>query len=162
MNGNVLLLLNLALAFYLVGAIWAIEVDIFRSWKLVAPKDFHTIQSVHWRKLPYWVFIPLGVAFVGSIGLIWCHPEISPPWAIWGNLACQIASHVLTAVWWGPWQAKLSQDVLGPASPYLSKILATHWDPHSAHQCLRIHPAGVDNKGFRLKDVYAEAAIVCF
>ena len=31
MNANVFLLLNLALSFYLTGAIWAVEVDIFRS-----------------------------------------------------------------------------------------------------------------------------------
>src|SRR5215471_13049841 len=104
MSSRVLLLLNLALAFYLVGAIWAIEVDIFRSWRLVDPKDFHTIQSVHWRKLPYWVFTPLGLALVGSIVLIWCHPKASPLWAIWGNLGCQLASHTLTTIWWGPWQ----------------------------------------------------------
>jgi len=28
---------------------------------------------------------------------------------------------------WGPWQAKLSRDPLGPASPYLARILSTHW-----------------------------------
>jgi hypothetical protein len=41
------LLLNLALAFYNVGTIWAHEIDIFRSWKLVNESDFHSIQSVH-------------------------------------------------------------------------------------------------------------------
>jgi len=55
-NPKVFLLLNVALAFYLVGAIWAMEVDIFRSWKLVGATDFPTVQAVHWRKLPYWVF----------------------------------------------------------------------------------------------------------
>ena len=127
MSPNAFLLLNLALAFYLVGAIWAIEVDIFRSWKIVGQKEFHTVQSVHWRKLPYWVFAPLGLALVGSIALIWYHPENSPAWAIWGNLACQLVSHVLTALFWGRWQAQLSTDERGPASPYLAKILATHW-----------------------------------
>ena len=62
MNEKLCLLLNLALSFYLVGAIWAVEVDIFRSWKLSDPKDFHTVQSVHWRNLPYWVFAPLAFA----------------------------------------------------------------------------------------------------
>src|SRR5579863_981730 len=114
MSPNAFLLLNLALAFYLVGAIWAIEVDIFRSWKIVGQKEFHTVQSVHWRKLPYWVFAPLGLALVGSIALIWYHPENSPAWAIWGNLACQLVSHVLTALFWGRWQAQLSTDERGP------------------------------------------------
>ena len=127
MNGKLLLLLNLALSFYLVGAIWAVEIDIFRSWKLIDPRDFRTVQSVHWRKLPYWVFAPLALALLGSISLVWSHPKMSPPWAVWGNLGAQVAAHLLTAFFWGPWQAQLSKDALGPASPYLLKILATHW-----------------------------------
>jgi hypothetical protein len=127
MNSSIFLLLNLAWAFYNVGTIWAHEVDIFRSWRLVPPETFRRVQTVHWRKLPYWVFLPLGLAFAGSIILVWYHPPNSPVWAIWGTLGCQAMSHVLTAVLWGPWQAKLSNDPLGPASPYLAKILATHW-----------------------------------
>jgi hypothetical protein len=127
MNSNALLLVNLAVAFYLVGAIWAVEVDIFRSWKLIRAEDFRTVQSVHWGKLPYWVFAPLALALAGSFALIWCHPVRSPGWAIWGNLACQLASHILTALFWGRWQASLSRDDRGPASPYLARILATHW-----------------------------------
>jgi hypothetical protein len=127
MRGKMFLLLNLALSFYLVGAIWAVEVDIFRSWKHIDPKDFHIIQSVHWRKLLYWVFAPFALALVGSIALIWHHPQNSPSWGIWGNLGCQLGSHLLTAIFWGRWQAELSKDPRGPASPYLAKILATHW-----------------------------------
>jgi hypothetical protein len=127
MNANGFLLLNLALSFYLVGTIWAIEIDVFRSWRLVNAKDFPTVQSVHWRKLPYWIFAPLGFALGGSIALIWYHPKVSPNWATWGNLSAQLASHLLTAIFWGRWQAKLSKDDRGPESPYLAKILTTHW-----------------------------------
>ena len=49
----IFLVLNLALAFYNLGTIWAHEIDIFRSWRLVGVESFHTMQSVHWRKLPY-------------------------------------------------------------------------------------------------------------
>jgi len=121
------LVLNLALAFYNVGTIWAHEVDIFRTWKLVDANSFHRVQPVHWRKLPYWVLMPVGLALVGSIILIWYRPANSPEWAVWGALGCQIASLALTAAFWGKWQAKLSNDPLGPASPYLFKILSTHW-----------------------------------
>jgi hypothetical protein len=127
MNPATLLLLNLALAFYNAGTIWAHEVDIFRSWKLVDPVTFHRVQGVHWRKLPYWVFLPVVLALAGSISLIWYRPANSPVWAMWCALGCQIASHVLTALLWGRWQAKLSKDPLGSASPWLAKILATHW-----------------------------------
>ena len=127
MTPDIFLTLNLSLAFYLVGAIWAHEIDIFRSWKLVGRKDFPILQSVHLHKLPYWVFAPLALAISGSIALVRYHPQVSPGWAIWGNLLCQVMSHVLTAIFWGPWQAKLSKDERGAASPYLAKILATHW-----------------------------------
>jgi len=124
---KIFLLSNLALSFYLVGAIWAHEVDIFRSWELVDPKDFRAVQQVHWSKVPYWVFIPLGLALAGSVVLIWFHPAGSPNWAIIGNLAFLICSFVLTAIFWGRWQAKLSRDTAGPRSDYLRKILRTHW-----------------------------------
>jgi hypothetical protein len=67
MNPVTFLLLNLALAFYNVGTIWAHEVDIFRSWKLVDPDSFSLVQGAHWRKLPYWVFLPVGLALAGLI-----------------------------------------------------------------------------------------------
>ena len=121
------LLANLALAFYNIGTIWAHEVDIFRSWRLVDPKDFPEIQRAHWRKLPYWIFAPVAFALAGNIALIWYHPAGSPTWAIWTSLLCQSLSIVLTALFWGRWQAALSRDRLGPSSPYLTNILKTHW-----------------------------------
>ena len=121
------LVLNLALAFYNVGTIWAHEVDIFRTWRLVDRGSFHRIQAAHWRRLPYWVFGPVALEFVGSTVLIWFHPVASPGWGIWGNLGFQLASLVLTAAFWGRWQAALSKDEAGPHSRYLDHILATHW-----------------------------------
>ena len=124
---KIFLLINLALAFYNVGIIWAHEVDIFRSWKLIEPSNFHSVQNAHWRKLPYWVFGPVGLAIIGAVLLIPYHPAGSPQWAIWTNLLCQLLSLVLTGLIWGRWQAKLSKDSRGSRSPYLDRILRTHW-----------------------------------
>jgi hypothetical protein len=82
MNSSRFLLLNLALAFYNVGTIWAHEVDIFRSWTLLDASTFHRVQAGHWHKLPYWVLLPAALALVGSIALIWFHPAGWPLWAI--------------------------------------------------------------------------------
>ena len=120
------LLVNLAVAFYNVGTIWAHEVDIFRTWPLVGT-HFRDVQTAHWRKLPYWVFAPVALSFVGAIALVWYHPAGSPPWAIFGNLGCQGASLLLTAIFWGPWQAALSRDPAGANSLMLQRILKTHW-----------------------------------
>lgn len=127
MSPTIFLLLNLALGFYNVGTIWAMELDIFRSWKIVGNAEFHFVQQAHWRKLPYWIFTPVALAFTGGAVLIWYHPANSPAWALWGVLVPQALSLLLTAVFWGQWQAQLSKDPLGPKSPYLSRILRTHW-----------------------------------
>ncbi len=127
MTKQVFLLLNLVLAFYNIGTIWAMEVDIFRSWRHLDPKTFKLVQTIHWKKLPYWIFFPVILAFVGSIFLFWHHPDNIPIWEIWTVFLIQLISHILTAIFWGQWQAKLSKDELGGASPYLDKILRTHW-----------------------------------
>ena len=67
MSEYTFLVLNLALAFYNTGTIWAHEIDIFRSWKLVGPPEFHRVQEVLWHKLPYWVLTPFGLALIGVI-----------------------------------------------------------------------------------------------
>ena len=123
---KVFLLLNLAIGFYNIGTIWAHEVDIFRSWRY-AGASFHQIQEVHWRKLPYWVLAPVALAYAGAIALIWFHPPGSPIWAIVAVFGCQTVSLVLTALFWGKWQAALSRDPAGAESLYLSRILRTHW-----------------------------------
>lgn len=127
MTKEIFLILNLALAFYNVGTIWAHEVDIFRTWKLLDPETFLKVQTAHWRKLPYWVFIPVVLSLAGGIALLWYHPAAAQLWQIWLALSFQLLSHLLTALFWGRWQAKLSRDKSGGASRYLKKILNTHW-----------------------------------
>ena len=95
MNADIFLLLNLALSFYLVGAIWAHEIDIFRSWKLISAKDFAKVQTLHWRKLPYWIFTLLGLALMGSSALIWYYPPGSTNWGNLGELG--LSTHVPSA-----------------------------------------------------------------
>lgn len=127
MSPKTLLLLNLALGFYNVGTIWAHEVDIFRSWKLVSASRFHAVQRAHWHKIPYWVLTPVGLGICGAFALLWYHPAGSPLWGIGGVFFCQLLSLLLTAIFWGRWQARLANDRLGPDSPYLRRILKTHW-----------------------------------
>lgn len=121
------LLLNVALAFYNVGTIWAHEIDIFRTWRLIESESFPGVQRAHWRKLPYWIFLPIALALSGSIVLLWYHPSGMSEGILRAAVLCQLASLVLTVAFWGRWQAKLSRDERGPDSPYLAKILSTHW-----------------------------------
>lgn len=121
------LLANLALAFYNVGTIWAHEVDIFRTWRLLDPKTFTKVQSVHWKKLSFWVFIPVGLSFIGSIALFWYRPASVPPSGLVLAFVFLASSNILTGAMWGPWQAKLSKEDQGGESRYLKLIVRTHW-----------------------------------
>ena len=105
-TSTIFLLANVALAFYNTGTIWAIEVDIFRSWQMLDKISFAVVRRAHWKKLPYWIFIPVGLAFIGAIILIGYHPAGSPSWAIWVNLFSQLCSHLLTAAFRGPWRIR--------------------------------------------------------
>jgi hypothetical protein len=58
-----------------VGTIWAHEIDIFRTWKLIGNAQFHQVQEVHFRKLAYWIFAPVGLALLGNLALIWYRPN---------------------------------------------------------------------------------------
>ncbi len=127
MRPETFLLLNVALAFYNVGTIWAHEVDIFRTWKLLDPATFLRVQTAHWKKLPFWVFAPVGLSLLGTVALLWYRPAGIPAGWIWLVIGVELLSHVLTAMLWGPWQAKLSKDARGGESPYLQSILRTHW-----------------------------------
>jgi hypothetical protein len=98
MNPSIFLLLNLAVAFYNVGTIWAHEVDIFRTWPLIDRTQFHRVQEAHFRRIPFWIFIPVGLAILGNIALLWYHPAGSPTWCVWTALALQLLSALLTAV----------------------------------------------------------------
>ena len=124
---KIFLLLNLALSFYNAGIVWAHEIEIFRSWKLLDARNFELVQLTHWRKIPYWVFLPAVLALTGSIKLMWYHPIDSPIWALWGNLICQLILSFLTILLWGRWQVKLIKERIGSESIYFDKILKTHW-----------------------------------
>jgi hypothetical protein len=53
MNADAFLLINLALAFYGVCAIWAHEIDIFRSWKpMDDPETFNECNAVTGESCP--------------------------------------------------------------------------------------------------------------
>ena len=119
-------MINMALAFYNVGTIWAHEIDIFRSWRLCTT-NFHEVQAAHWHALPYWVLAPATLSLLGSGTLIWYHPSGSPQWGIAGAFGAQALSAVLTGCFWGPWQAALSRDPSGSRSVWLKRILRTHW-----------------------------------
>ena len=107
---------------------------------MIDPDDFPKVQTAHWKKLPYWIFTPVGLILCGGVALVWYHPDGSPAWAIWANLICQVLAIVLTAVLLG---SVASQVVQGPAWLPDSIPHQDNWDAldtDAAHQYSRVHP----------------------
>ena len=65
---TIFLLANLALAFLIAGFVWAHQVEIFRSWRLIDAKSFRAVHAAHWQTLPIWV-VAIGLSLAGSIAL---------------------------------------------------------------------------------------------
>lgn len=119
-----ILLITFALSFYGLGLIWAIETLIFPGWALLPDlPTFEKVRGAHWKIIPYLVFIPIGLLFVLTIALLWYMPLLPIILAFF----FQLFSHILTGLTFGRWQARIAIEHQGPNSPFLKKILATHW-----------------------------------
>ena len=69
------------------------------------------------------------IAFFGAFGLIWWRPAGVSAAAVWMNVGIQVLIYVLTAVFWGRWQAQTLFARLpdgGLDAMYL-RTMSTHW-----------------------------------
>ncbi len=128
-----LLLINLAVSFYSVGAIWLMQGLIYPLWSDVSTRDFPNFQIDHLQHLFYVVFPQAGLATLTALALLWWRPPHVPTWALWLGVGLQAAWIIGTIIWWGPWQSQLATPVgslptMGPPNAVLfQQLLATHW-----------------------------------
>src|SRR5882724_11222171 len=113
-----LLLITLALSFYGLGLIWAVEAIIFPSWALLPDlPTFEKVRGAHWKTIPYLVFIPIILLFVLTIALLWYMPSLPIILAFF----FQLLSHISTGFTFGRWQRRIAIEHQGPDSPFLKK-----------------------------------------
>ena len=128
-----LLLINLAVSFYSVGAIWLMQGLIYPLWSDVSTRDFPSFQNEHLVHLFYVVFPQAGVAVLLALAMLWWRPPYVPRWALWLAVGLQAAWIIGTILWWGQWQAQLATPVgplpvMGPPNAALfQQLLTTHW-----------------------------------
>lgn len=122
------LLLTFAASFYNVGTIWSTQMG-WRLWLFVAPGDFGPYHEAWWRMIKPVVFPVGAIAFLGSLALIWWRPAGVGSVPIWLNVGLQVATYVLTAAFWGRWQARTHHAKLtdGSLDPMYVRAMSTHW-----------------------------------
>jgi len=125
---DILLLFCTALSFYGLGMIWEMEVVTLRTWTIFRDKEtFHLLRSVHWRVLPYLVFIPIGILFVCSVSLLWYHSAKTPVNLLASAVGTQVITFILTGIYWGRWERIISVEHQSPQSNLVKLLVKTHW-----------------------------------
>ncbi len=126
--GNAEMWAVLILSLYGVGLIWSVQLIIFPSWRMLADADqLYRIRLDYWRKLPYLVFIPIGILFIMTILLVIIHPPSAPPGLLWAALIVQLIINILTGLTWARWERRISMERLTPGDPLLERLVKTHW-----------------------------------
>jgi hypothetical protein len=118
-----LLVSTVALAWYSVGFVWLVQVVAWPLFAYVGRNEFEAYHQAWWRGIRYILFVPSGLTLIGMAFLLKWTPPGVPLWTIWTSLGLYILMYVLTAVWWGPQQAKLTCT----DTPQFDLIVKTHW-----------------------------------
>jgi hypothetical protein len=112
-----------ALAWYHVGFVWLVQVVAWPLFGYVGSKEFPAYHAAWWRGIRYILFIPSVLVFAGGLALLFARPDHVPYWLVAVAFGMTLLMWVLTAVWWGPQQARLND----PHSPRLAVINRSHW-----------------------------------
>jgi hypothetical protein len=122
-----LLLVNLALSFYCVGAVWLVQVTCYPLWAYVGSAEFEAYHIFWWHSIWGVILGPAGLVFLGALAMLRWRPAAVSLRMVWLGVALQVALYALTAIWWGRWMAELVQ-VTGPVyGPLFHRLLVTHW-----------------------------------
>jgi len=118
-----ILLAALVLAWFHVGVVWLVQTVSWPIFAHVGQNEFEEYHLAWWRGIRWIVFVPGTLALVGTALLLRFTPAGVPVWLVWLALGIDLLMYLLTAVWWGPQQAKLTD----PRSPRFRLIVKTHW-----------------------------------
>lgn len=123
-----ILVITFAACFYGVGNIWMTQFG-WRLWPYVDPDDFGPYHNAWWTMIKPVVFPVAAIAVLGSIALIWWRPEGVRAVLVWLNIGLLTATYLLTAIFWGRWQAQTHFARLPDRSldTMYVRAMSTHW-----------------------------------
>jgi hypothetical protein len=123
-----LLLLNLAVSFYAVGAVWLVQLN-WLLWPYVGQATFDAYH-IAWFYGIWWAIFPVeGLVFLGVFAQIKWRPPRVPVWAVWLVLGVRLTYSAGTFFWWAPGQGNLHNAVLanGALDPHYQILLLSNW-----------------------------------
>ena len=116
-----LLLLNFALAAYLTGVIWTVQLVVYPAFADVAPTRFVAFHARHSARISWVVLLPMVAELGLAAGLAWAAPS-SPTWWALGLVGFIWAATFFVSV---PFHNRLGQS--GYDYVAIDGLVRTNW-----------------------------------
>jgi hypothetical protein len=120
-----LFLISFALVFYGVGASFVESFVNYPTWRLIGANEFRAYHQALSPLVIGYMVIPLLIATLLTVLLLWFRPAPIPRWAIWLAVVLQLIPWVSTVAIQLPIQMQLSGD--GLSLPLINRLIITNW-----------------------------------
>lgn len=137
-NSVWLFLITFALVFYGMGAASVESFVNYPTWPLIGASEFRAYHRALSPLIIGYMVVPLLIATILTILLLWFRPAAIPRWMVWLALGLQLAVWVSTFTIQLPIQGQLSAD--GLSLPLIDRLRVTSFwfrrVPHTANAVL--------------------------
>ena len=133
-----LFLVTFALVFYGMGAAFVESLVNYPTWPLIGVGEFRAFHQALGSLIIRYMVIPMLIATVLTVLLLWLRPVPLPRWALWLAVILQLITWVSTVTVQIPIQLQLNSD--GVSLPLIERLIFTNWwlrrVPHLVNSCL--------------------------
>ena len=120
-----LILITFALVFYGMGASFVESFVNYPTWPLIGANEFRAYHRALSPLVIRYMVIPIVVATILTISLLWFRPASIPRWMIWLAIVLQLVAWVSTFTIQLPIQGQLSAD--GLSLPLIDRLRVTNF-----------------------------------
>ncbi|HEX6278519.1 MAG TPA: hypothetical protein VFZ49_00770 [Pyrinomonadaceae bacterium] len=120
-----LFLITFALTFYGMGASFVESFVNYPTWRLIGSAEFVAYRQALSPLIIGYMVIPLLVATILTLLLVWFRPQPIPRWAVWVSVGLQMISWISTAMIQIPIQMELSAN--GLSLPLIDQLIFTNF-----------------------------------
>jgi hypothetical protein len=120
-----LFLITFSLVFYGMGAACVESLVNYPTWPLIGADEFRAYHQALGPLIIRYMVIPMLIATVLTVLLLWLRPAPIPRWAVWLAVILQCITWVSTAAIQLPIQFQLSSD--GLSLPLVERLIFTSW-----------------------------------
>jgi hypothetical protein len=120
-----LFLICFVLVFYGMGASFVESFVNYPTWRLIGANEFRAYHHALSPLVIGYMVIPMILATILTILLLWFRPAPLPRWAIWLSIVLQLIIWVSTLAIQLPIQKQLTRD--GLSLPLIERLIFTNW-----------------------------------